>query len=152
MLSWWAKFATLAKLCGTEEAIRLARASQRAVTEIGEFCEEHGIDAHYRLDGWLWAATSAAQVGAWSATLAELDRVGAHPFVELDPEGVVARSGSPTHLAGVFERTATVQPALLARGLRRVALERGIRIFEGSPMTALHTADAHPHPLRLRLR
>ncbi|MCZ4494158.1 MAG: FAD-dependent oxidoreductase, partial [Conexibacter sp.] len=28
-------------------------------------------------------------------------------------------------------------PALLARGLRRVALRRGVRIFEGSPMRAL---------------
>ena len=30
-----------------------------------------------------------------------------------------------------------MQPALLARGLRRVALERGVRIFERSPMTRL---------------
>ncbi|MFQ5830425.1 MAG: NAD(P)/FAD-dependent oxidoreductase, partial [Candidatus Methylomirabilia bacterium] len=32
---------------------------------------------------------------------------------------------------------ATVQPALLARGLRRVALERGVYVCEGSPMTGL---------------
>jgi glycine/D-amino acid oxidase-like deaminating enzyme len=38
----------------------------------------------------------------------------------------------------VFEPTAaTVQPALLARGLRRVALDRGVRIFERSPMKSL---------------
>jgi glycine/D-amino acid oxidase-like deaminating enzyme len=30
-----------------------------------------------------------------------------------------------------------VQPALLARGLRRIARERGVRIFERSPMTGL---------------
>ncbi|OXD97723.1 FAD-dependent oxidoreductase, partial [Vibrio parahaemolyticus] len=30
-----------------------------------------------------------------------------------------------------------VQPALLARGLRRVALEMGIEIFENTPMTKL---------------
>ena len=35
----------------------------------------------------------------------------------------------------MFEpRAATVQPAALARGLRRVALERGVRIHEGSPV------------------
>ena len=32
---------------------------------------------------------------------------------------------------------ATIQPALLARGLRRVALERGVRIFEATPMRRL---------------
>ena len=53
------------------------------------------------------------------------------PFERLSPEEVARRAGSPTHLAGVLEPTgATVQPALLARGLRRVALERGVRIFE----------------------
>src|SRR5439155_10487788 len=39
----------------------------------------------------------------------------------------------------------TVQPALLARGLRRVALERGVRIFEHSPMTKLERS----RPLRV---
>jgi glycine/D-amino acid oxidase-like deaminating enzyme len=38
----------------------------------------------------------------------------------------------------VFEPTsATVQPALLARGLARVATERGVAVFEHSPMVAL---------------
>ena len=32
---------------------------------------------------------------------------------------------------------ATIQPAALADGLRRVALERGVRVFEGSPMRRL---------------
>ncbi len=32
---------------------------------------------------------------------------------------------------------ATVQPALLARGLRRVAFARGVRVYEHSPMKRL---------------
>ena len=138
VLSWWAKFSTLKKLCDSEEALRLAKASADAVREIGTFCDTHGIDAHYHYDGWLWAATSAAQIGAWDEVVADLDHYGVHPFVELSPEEVAQRSGSATHRAGIFEPTAAiVQPALLARGLRRVALEQGVRIFEYSPMTAL---------------
>src|SRR6476646_1308603 len=38
VLSWWPKFATLRKLAGTQEALRLARASAGAVIEIGAFC------------------------------------------------------------------------------------------------------------------
>jgi putative aminophosphonate oxidoreductase len=138
VLSLWAKLEALEAVCGSDEALRLARASAAAVGEIAAFCREHGIDAHVREDGWLWTATNERQVGAWDSTLAAAERHGERPFERLTPEDVAARSGSPSHLGGVFERTAaTVQPALLARGLRRVALERGVRIFERSPMTAL---------------
>jgi len=138
VLSWWAKFSSLKKLCGGEEAVRLAKASEAAVSEISTFCQTHGIDAHYRYHGWLWAATSLAQIGAWDAVIDDLDHYGVHPFLSLSPEEVAQRSGSPTHLAGVFEPTAAiVQPALLARGLRRIALKLGVRIFERSAMTAL---------------
>src|SRR4249919_1462919 len=55
-LSWWPKAATLAKRLGEEEALRLVHASVDAVTELGDFCEREGIDAHYRRGGWLWTA------------------------------------------------------------------------------------------------
>jgi putative aminophosphonate oxidoreductase len=138
VLSLWAKFESLAKLCGSAEALQLGRASAVAVAEIGEWCREHGVDAHYRGDGWLWTATNRAQIGAWDSTIAALERVGERPFEPLEPDEVARRAGSDAHLAGVFEASAaTVQPALLARGLRRVALLRGVRIFERSPMTRL---------------
>jgi putative aminophosphonate oxidoreductase len=138
VMSWWNKFMTLEKLCGRTEALGLATASAEAVSEIGSFCAANGIDAHFRHDGWLWAATSEAQIGAWDAVVAACEQAGVRPFEPLDPAEVARRAGSPAHLAGVFEPTAaTVQPALLARGLRRVALERGVRIFENSRMTRL---------------
>jgi glycine/D-amino acid oxidase-like deaminating enzyme len=44
-------------------------------------------------------------------------------------------------MAGVTQTDAgTVQPAVLARGLRRVALELGVKIYEASPMTGLDRA------------
>jgi putative aminophosphonate oxidoreductase len=143
VLSWWSKFITLAKACGTEEALRLAGASAWAVAEIGTFCAAHGIDAHYRGDGWMWSATNRAQLGSWLPTLEALSRVGAEPFRPTDAEETAKRTGSSVHVGGVLEHSgATVQPALLALGLRRVALERGVRIFEGSPMTGLERAEA----------
>ena len=64
-LSWWPKVETLVKHVGQEEAFRLVRASVDAVDELGAFCEREGIDAHYRRGGWLWTATSPAQLGSW---------------------------------------------------------------------------------------
>src|SRR5437763_12706592 len=63
---------------------------------------------------------------------------GIAAFQRLTPEEIGARTGSPVTVGGVLEpNAATVQPALLARGMRRVALERGVRIYERSPMVAL---------------
>jgi len=47
-------------------------------------------------------------------------------------------AGSSKHLEGWFSpAAATVQPGKLVRGLRRVALEQGVRIHEGTAMTGL---------------
>jgi putative aminophosphonate oxidoreductase len=138
VLTWWSKLTTLQKVCGTEEAVRLATASAEAVTEIGRFCADHAIDAAFHQDGWLWAATNRAQLGSWTQTVEAAERTGAHPFEEWSADRCAARTGSPVHVGGVFEPIAAiVQPARLARGMRRVALQRGVRIFERSPMTTL---------------
>ena len=136
-LSWWPKLASLVQLCGEPEAVRLCRASQAAVDEIYKFCEAHGIDCRFRRDGMLWTATSPAQIGAWRSVVALCERLGADVFEAVPPKELTQRSGSPVHLAGVRERgAACLQPALLARGLRRVALETGVRIYERTPVTS----------------
>ncbi len=137
-LSLWSKYLTLKKLHGEEEAVRIAKASEESVHEIGTFCEANDIDAHYRCDGWLWTATSKPQVGVWAETVEALAHRQLHPFVEMEDAEVTRRAGSARHIAGVFEKVAaSVQPARLARGLRRVALELGVRIFEHSPLLKL---------------
>ena len=142
VLSLWAKFGSLQKICGTQEALRLARESAEAVERVGRFCAAQGIEADYRGDGWLWAATSRAQIGAWAETIQAIERHGDKPFRNLDAAEVASASGSRRLLAGVLEaRAATIQPARLALGLRRVALELGVRIFEDSPMTALQRGE-----------
>jgi putative aminophosphonate oxidoreductase len=138
VLSWWTKFATLRKRHGVEQALRMARASADAVRAIGDECVRLGIDAGYRRDGYLWAATNADQVGSWSPTVDELDAVGEHPFEEVPLDRLAERTGTTAHVAGVFEASgAVVQPAMLARGLRRAAIDRGVKVFEHSPMTRL---------------
>ena len=138
VLPWWPKLESLVEVCGEEDALALARATESAVDELGRFCEEHGIDAQYRRDGHLWTATTRAQVGAWAEVDAFCRRHGVEAFEPLEPEEVARRTGSPVHLAGVLERhAATVHPGRLVRGLRRVALARGARIFEGTRVRRL---------------
>jgi putative aminophosphonate oxidoreductase len=137
-LSWWPKVETLAKRVGHDETFRLVKASETAVDEIGEFCRSEQVDAHFHRGGWLWTATSPAQVGSWNGAVRAAEAYGERPFELLSADEVRARTGSPVHLGAAFEAgAATVQPALLARGLRRVALARGIRIHEHTPMVEL---------------
>lgn len=146
-MSWWPKIASLLAFADVDDALFLARASERAIDEIAQFCGRHRIDAHFRCGGWLWTATSDAQQESWEGTLQACARVGARPFEHMLPDDVARRTGSRMHRAGVFERgNATVQPARLVRGMRRVALERGIVIHENTPVLEL----SHGYPAVIR--
>ena len=149
VLSWWPKLETLVERYGEHHGLTLARWSDEAVTELGDFCSEHKVDAHYVHGGWLWVATSEAQVGAWDGSVRACDERGVAAFERMSPEQVAARTGSPVTLAGVFEpNAATVQPALLARGLRRVVKGMGVRVYERSPVLRLDRRS--PAVLRTR--
>jgi putative aminophosphonate oxidoreductase len=133
VLSWMSKLSSLAKLFGIQEALRIARCSERAIDEIGEFCQRNRSDADFRKGGWLWTATSAAQLNAWEGVVRLCEQNGVTAFERLHPEEVSRRAGSPAHRAGVFvENAAVVQPAALVRSLRRVALSLGVRIYENT--------------------
>lgn len=146
VMSWWPKIASLLSFCSHEQALFLAHAAERAIGELGEFCEAHRIDAHYTRKGWLWTATTAAHIDSWNGTLDSCARLGVQPFERMSAEAVASMTGSDTHLAGVFERSnATVQPGALIRGMRQVALNAGIQIFEQTPVRGIEPG----HPARL---
>lgn len=136
---WWLKLPTLLRVCGTDEALFMARAAYNAIGEIEQFLLDHQIDAHFVRNGRLQVATSDFQLGAWEPALQVAEQHGfGDYFTPLSAAQVQHRGGSPVYRGGYFERgQATVQPALLARGLRRVALERGVRIYENTPVTEI---------------
>jgi glycine/D-amino acid oxidase-like deaminating enzyme len=145
VMTAWSKFGSLQRLCGTEAALAYARTEEAAVGELGAFCAEHDVDAEFHQAGWVWAATSQAQVDAWDYTLETLADVGVSPYARLTPEETARRTGSPVHLAGVFEAApASVHPAKLARGLRRLALGLGVTIVEECPATEIRV---EPQPV-----
>ena len=138
VLSWATKYFTLLKLFGEREARRLVRASEQAIDEIGVFVRRHKIECDFRQDGVLYTATAAAQVGSTDRVIEALAAQGLNSYRDLPLAEVVRRSGSAQSLSGVFSpRGASVQPGKLVRGLRRVAMEMGVRIYEHSPMQAL---------------
>ncbi|MFO1058099.1 MAG: FAD-binding oxidoreductase [Dongiaceae bacterium] len=138
VIAQWAKIAALEARCGVEGALRLGHAFAAAVAQIGSVCAEHGIDAEFRPDGWLWAATCARHVGSWNGILEALEARGLAPMRRVDAREIAAPAGSDRFWGGVHDpAAATVHPGKLVRGLRRLAIERGVRLHENAAMTAL---------------
>jgi glycine/D-amino acid oxidase-like deaminating enzyme len=134
---WWSGIGELAERYGDSDAMELALAASRSVEEIGAFCERFGVDAWFTRAGELAVATSPFQEGRWEGAVEQAKRFGiAEDVMELSAEQVATICRSPVFGGGLFDRdAATVQPARLARGLRRVLLERGVRVFEQTPVS-----------------
>jgi glycine/D-amino acid oxidase-like deaminating enzyme len=134
--SWWDELPDLVSAHGDAGALAVCRAGDDTVRSIGEWCARHGVDAWFTPAGYLAVASSPAQEGAWLQSTADAARLGvAGAWTPLTADEVHARCASPAFGGGAFSPGgAIVQPARLARGLRRVLLERGVRIYEGTPV------------------
>ncbi|MEA2436358.1 MAG: hypothetical protein QOF65_914 [Thermoleophilaceae bacterium] len=139
MTSWVDELDGLVRRFGETQALWLADESSATIGRIERFTQENGIDCHFRQAGGLWIASAPPQVEIVRGAVATAARLGRGQLVEeVSGDEVAARTGTRVALGGaLIKDSATVQPALLSRGLRRVALERDIRIFEGAPMIRL---------------
>jgi len=133
---WWDELPALVRMHGEVGAVEACREVAGSVRAIGDWCDRHGVDAWYTPGGYVSVSSNSAQDGGWRPATDLADRLGVGDrYVELSPQEVGARCHSPAFRGGVLMPDgATVQPARLARGLRRVLLDRGVRIFEGSPV------------------
>jgi glycine/D-amino acid oxidase-like deaminating enzyme len=131
---WWDQIGGLSARYGDDAAVAACRASAQSVAAIGEWCAKHGVDAWYRAAPYLEVASSPAQDGGWRSAVETCRRLSIpEAYRELSADEVQRACRSPVFRAGAAMDGATVQPARLARGLRRVLIERGVRIHEGTP-------------------
>lgn len=129
---WWDQLPLLVDLYGPERALEAARAADEAIDGTRAFCDQHGVDAWFVRAGYLRVSASAAQDDEWAGPIATCARLGVGgSYHELTAAEVQARCASPAFRRGAFmPNAATIQPARLARGLRRVLVERGVTIHE----------------------
>jgi glycine/D-amino acid oxidase-like deaminating enzyme len=141
--SFWDDLDFLVHRFGDDAALRVCREGQTSVDAIGRFTAEQGIDAWFAADGSLSVASSTSQIGSWADVVMMADRLGlADTIVALDGDRVRAMVDSPVFHGGLFTKVgATVQPARLARGLRRLLMERGVRIHEGTHVSRFGAGD-----------
>ncbi|HEV8683098.1 MAG TPA: FAD-binding oxidoreductase [Actinomycetota bacterium] len=143
---WWDEADDLAERYGEVRALQACRALSESIEAIGEWCRDQDVDAWYGRAGWIGVASSPAQEGAWTGAVEACRRLDvAEELRDLSSGEVRGACHSPVFGGGVFMRDgATLQPARLALGLRRVLLDRGVRIFEGSPVARTTTERTRP--------
>jgi glycine/D-amino acid oxidase-like deaminating enzyme len=97
-----------------------------------------GIDCNFERTGMIDAATAPWQ---YTELLEVADEMRAHGYRvdALDQAAMRAEVDSPTYHGGlqVHDRTAVVNPAKLAWGLRRACLDAGVRLHEDSAVTRI---------------
>jgi glycine/D-amino acid oxidase-like deaminating enzyme len=136
---WWDQLPYLVERFGPEQALRMARLVDDGVGAVGEWCQEHGVDAWYRHGGYMRVSASSAQDGEWRPAVRACATLGVpEQYRELSPAEVRARCASPTMRGGaLMANAATIQPARLARGMRQVLLEAGVNIQERTRVTRM---------------
>ena len=140
--SFWLEEAlpALTGLYGEQEGLRYALVLADSVAEAGEFCAANGIDCWFHLEGAMGVRAGSWQEGISRRSAIDLcARLGyGDRMIALSADETRARADSPTFVGGAFIRDAAViQPARLARGLRRLLLERGVRIYERTRVTGV---------------
>ncbi len=136
---WYGHVADLIPTYGAAAAKELLDAAGPSPDEIGAWCDAHGVDAWWRKGGDLAVASASAHEGRWVGTVDAARRLGVEDHYRvLTADQVAERVRSPMFGGALFlPDAATVHPARLARGLRRVLLERGVRIYENTPATRI---------------
>ena len=132
----WLQLSSLCNVLGEEGGVTWAATLAEMVGELDAWIARHEarIDAHH--EGILYARAGEWQPGPDAETFRLLRAHGyADRLVAVDAAEARRVAASPRFVGGVFTPDLTVlQPAKLARELRRVLLERGVRIFEGTPV------------------
>jgi len=125
------------------EAERIDDLGKVNFRELVESLQRYSIDAEFDEAGFMGVATRAYQVESFRKSYEAKKKNGLN-VTWLDRGEIRKQIHSPTYHAGMFspDRGGTLDPARLCWELKRVLLDSGVRIFEGTPMLGLEPEGA----------
>lgn len=125
---------SLERTHGREAAIAMRRAMIGTIDEVGRAIAQAGIDADFARGGTIAYARSAVQQRAALSEIAQANAYGVDDVGWIGPDDVHAAGA----LGAAFDRNcASLHPAKLVRGLAAALEARGVRILEGTEVTAI---------------
>ncbi|WP_228974888.1 FAD-binding oxidoreductase [Streptomyces sp. DH12] len=120
---------------GTRRALEASQAVGRSILEIGRFLRRNGIDAQYEANDYLMVATDAAQLRRLREDRELATAIAGREQPELLSAAAAQEViGSPAVLGAMRVGGALVNPFKLARGVARVVKERGVTVYENTPV------------------
>ncbi len=127
------KFQGIKQVVGLKDAKKIVVATEAAVNDIKYYCKKNNIDAEIRDDGVLYGATNKFHKGAFEDLIKDLKESEINSWERLSKEKVQHLTGSKKFIDGYYSRIGgSLQPALLVRGLKKTAENKGIKIYENS--------------------
>jgi glycine/D-amino acid oxidase-like deaminating enzyme len=132
----WTQLSSLCASLGEEGGVAYAAALAAMVDELDGWIARHDARVDAWHEGILYARAGEWQPGPDEETFRLLERHGhADRLRRVDADEARGIADSPRFIGGVVTPDLTVlQPGKLVRELRRVLLERGVRICECTPM------------------
>ena len=135
-----ASLAKLNRMAGRDAAVAMQRAMYATVDEVGTVAAAEGIDCHWAKGGTVSLARSAVQLERAKAEVAEMRDYGfgEEDLTLLTEREARGRLGATGVLGGTYTpHCAAIHPARLVRGLAQVVRDRGVKLFERTPVTEI---------------
>jgi glycine/D-amino acid oxidase-like deaminating enzyme len=126
---------------GAEAARAYYDATRRGMQQIHDLVEHHGVACDLETNGNLTLATEHAHLEALVEQKRRYDAMGLSVDL-LDAAAVRRRVASERFLGGLYDpRDAILNPAKLARGMKRVVEGLGVEVFERSKVLRIEPGD-----------
>ena len=136
-------FGTTAMLRGKPFLRRAHGYMERCVDELDRFIDEAGLKCDKVRPGFLRVATTPSYVKRLQKQVELMASLGFEGISWLDAAATREMVNSERYLGAMWEpRLVLVNPAKLVREQKRVALELGVRVFEGTPVLAVAQSPA----------
>jgi len=119
------------------EAETLVRLGNENLEQLEHDLTAYGIDADFERSGKLNVAATPWQAEGLESMQASYAKFGIETHL-LEGEALDAKFKTPAYQSGLWDPNyALVNPAKIVVGLRRVCIEHGVEIYEGTPVGSL---------------
>jgi glycine/D-amino acid oxidase-like deaminating enzyme len=123
---------------GRDEAKKLAEIGRNNIAEMQQFFVQHQLDCDYEPTGRLLVALSESQLEDCKRAIESAKELGITTHQLLNADQMQAQIRSPLYCGGIFSTEGGIlNPIKLIDGLKRIALQQGVHIYENSAVTDL---------------